>query len=134
MNFLNQDQAHFHQELSKFNFFSFRKSVSLNDLSYRFVKYFFVKSTNSNKFFFFENREFVNRLRDSNKKVYLITGGFDCLIEPVADELGIPLDHMFANRLYFNFNGKHIFLHISYSHNLTLFYTIHHNFIASDRF
>ncbi|XP_055317213.1 phosphoserine phosphatase isoform X2 [Sitodiplosis mosellana] len=51
--------------------------------------------------------EFVSRLRDANKTVYLITGGFDCLIEPVADELGIPLDHMFANRLFFNFNGKY---------------------------
>lgn len=51
------------------------------------------------------NREFVTRLRKANKTVYLITGGFDCIIEPVADELGIPLDHMFANKLYFHFNG-----------------------------
>lgn len=40
--------------------------------------------------------------------MYLITGGFDCLIEPVAQELGIPLDHMFANKLYFQYNGEYL--------------------------
>lgn len=54
---------------------------------------------------FLNKREFVSRLQKANKTVYLITGGFDCLIEPVADELGIPLDHMFANKLFFHFNG-----------------------------
>lgn len=52
-------------------------------------------------------KEFVSRLRKANKTVYLITGGFDCIIEPVAEELGIPLDHMFANKLFFHFNGKY---------------------------
>lgn len=51
-------------------------------------------------------REFVSRLQKANKTVYLITGGFDCLIEPIAEELNIPLDHMFANKLFFQFNGK----------------------------
>lgn len=46
------------------------------------------------------------RLREQNKRVYLITGGFDCLIAPVAEELGIPLENMFANKLYFHFSGK----------------------------
>lgn len=74
-------------------------------------------------FLLFENnREFVTRLRDTNKTVYLITGGFDCLIEPVADELGIPLDHMFANRLFFNFNGE-------FTQNLYFFFlSIFNNF------
>lgn len=53
------------------------------------------------------HREFVTRLREANKTVYLITGGFDCLIEPVAEALGIPLDHMFANKIFFHFNGMY---------------------------
>lgn len=53
------------------------------------------------------HREFVQRLRDDDKQVYLITGGFDCLIEPVAQELGIPMDHMFANKLFFQYNGTY---------------------------
>lgn len=39
--------------------------------------------------------------------MYLISGGFDCLIEPVAIELGIPLQNMFANKLHFTFNGDY---------------------------
>lgn len=55
----------------------------------------------------FVHREFVTRLRDQNKKVYLITGGFDCLIEPICLELGIPLENMFANKIFFHFNGDY---------------------------
>lgn len=47
------------------------------------------------------------RLRQNNTQVYLITGGFNCLIEPVAKELGIPMSNMFANRLFFTFNGEY---------------------------
>lgn len=57
-------------------------------------------------FIFYFCREFVHLLRQNNKEVYLITGGFDCLIEPVAIELGIPLENLFANKLHFYFNGK----------------------------
>ncbi len=39
--------------------------------------------------------------------MYLISGGFDCLIEPVATELGIPIENMFANKLQFYFNGEY---------------------------
>lgn len=63
--------------------------------------------TKLNYFQLIFHREFVTRLREANKTVYLITGGFDCLIEPVANELGIPLDHMFANKLHFHFNGTY---------------------------
>lgn len=55
----------------------------------------------------FIHREFVKRLRDANKLVYLITGGFDCLIEPIATDLGIPLENMYANKLFFQYNGKY---------------------------
>lgn len=52
-------------------------------------------------------RDFILRLRENNIKVYLITGGFDCLIEPVATELGIPLQNMYANKLLFTYNGEY---------------------------
>ena len=38
--------------------------------------------------------------------VYLISGGFRSIIEPVAKEVDIPSKNIFANRLSFYFNGK----------------------------
>merc|ERR1712116_105797 len=35
-------------------------------------------------------KELVETLKLQNKKCYLVSGGFDCLIYPVADSLGIP--------------------------------------------
>lgn len=57
--------------------------------------------------YYIGHRDFVNYLRANNTKVYLITGGFDCLIEPVATELGIPMANMYANKLYFGYNGEY---------------------------
>lgn len=37
----------------------------------------------------------------------MITGGFDCLIEPICLELGIPLENMYANKLFFTFKGDY---------------------------
>lgn len=39
-----------------------------------------------------------------------MSGGFDVMIEPVAEKLSVPYDHIFANKLKFYFNGK---LHIT---------------------
>lgn len=52
-------------------------------------------------------REMIDQLRRNSAEVYLVSGGFDCLIEPVADALEIPLCNLFANKLYFNFNGSY---------------------------
>ncbi|XP_031633304.1 phosphoserine phosphatase-like [Contarinia nasturtii] len=52
-------------------------------------------------------QEFVDRLRHANKTIYLISGGFRCLVEPIAEEIGIPFDHVFANILYFHYNGSY---------------------------
>ncbi|XP_037047969.1 phosphoserine phosphatase isoform X2 [Bradysia coprophila] len=52
-------------------------------------------------------KELVHSLRARQIKVCLISGGFDCLIEPVATELGIPVENMFANKLQFYFNGEY---------------------------
>ncbi|XP_055620299.1 phosphoserine phosphatase isoform X2 [Toxorhynchites rutilus septentrionalis] len=52
-------------------------------------------------------RELIDQLRQSSAEIYLISGGFDCLIEPVADALDIPLCNLFANKLYFHYNGSY---------------------------
>lgn len=51
-------------------------------------------------------KEFVEYLRQKGIEVYLVSGGFDCLIEPVAQQLGIPLRNVFANKLLFSFQGE----------------------------
>lgn len=61
----------------------------------------------NNYFLLFLYRDFVHSLRGNGIKVYLISGGFDCLIEPVAMELGIPFANMFANKLHFTFGGDY---------------------------
>ena len=52
------------------------------------------------------SRELVDRLHERNIKVFLISGGFRCIVEHVATQLSIPLHHVYANRLKFYFNGK----------------------------
>lgn len=49
----------------------------------------------------------MNKLKSEGKQIFLITGGFDCLIHPVATEIGIPLENVYANRLYFTYNGDY---------------------------
>lgn len=50
--------------------------------------------------------DLMSYLRSKNIDIFLVSGGFDCLIEPVAERLGIPFSNVFANKLLFNFNGK----------------------------
>lgn len=52
-------------------------------------------------------RELIEQLRQNSAEIYLVSGGFDCLIEPVADALEVPLCNLFANKLYFHFNGSY---------------------------
>ncbi|CAD6995039.1 phosphoserine phosphatase [Ceratitis capitata] len=52
-------------------------------------------------------RSFMEKLKLERKEIYLISGGFHCLIDPIADELGIPRNHVFANKLTFFFNGDY---------------------------
>uniref|UniRef100_A0A182LZM6 Phosphoserine phosphatase n=1 Tax=Anopheles culicifacies TaxID=139723 RepID=A0A182LZM6_9DIPT len=52
-------------------------------------------------------KELIEQLRKNSAEVFLISGGFDCLIEPVADALQIPLCNLYANRLFFNYNGSY---------------------------
>uniref|UniRef100_UPI0037E71BC3 phosphoserine phosphatase n=1 Tax=Semicossyphus pulcher TaxID=241346 RepID=UPI0037E71BC3 len=52
-------------------------------------------------------RELIDRLHQRNIKVFLISGGFRCIVEHVATQLNIPLHHVYANRLKFYFNGEY---------------------------
>lgn len=52
-------------------------------------------------------RELITHLKSRNIQVYLITGGFSCLIEPVAKAVGIPMENVFANKLLFFYNGEY---------------------------
>ncbi|KAK4005525.1 phosphoserine phosphatase [Daphnia magna] len=49
----------------------------------------------------------INTLHFLNKKPYLISGGFETLILPVANELGIPKENVYANRLKFYYDGSY---------------------------
>ena len=51
-------------------------------------------------------RELVDNLHQRNVNVFLISGGFRCIVEHVASQLSIPLHHVYANRLKFYFNGE----------------------------
>ncbi|XP_013194863.1 phosphoserine phosphatase [Amyelois transitella] len=51
--------------------------------------------------------QLVKELHDRGVVVYLVSGGFRSLIEPVAELLNIPKTNIFANRLKFYFNGEY---------------------------
>ncbi|XP_066252852.1 phosphoserine phosphatase-like [Euwallacea similis] len=49
----------------------------------------------------------VDVLHRRKVPVYLISGGFRCIITPIADQLKISHSHVFANRLKFYFTGEY---------------------------
>lgn len=52
-------------------------------------------------------KDLITQLKLRDIEVYLITGGFDFFIEPIAEEIGIPLENIFANKLLFHYNGDY---------------------------
>ena len=46
--------------------------------------------------------ELVQELQDRGTKVFLVSGGFRAVIEPIADSLNIPRSHVFANSILFD--------------------------------
>ncbi|KAG5893356.1 hypothetical protein JTB14_000121 [Gonioctena quinquepunctata] len=52
-------------------------------------------------------RKLVDLLHARKTPVFLVTGGFKCLIAPIAAQLNIPYEHIFANRLKFYFTGEY---------------------------
>jgi phosphoserine phosphatase len=49
--------------------------------------------------------ELIQALQEANKGVYLVSGGFRIMIEPVAEILNIPKKNIVANTLLFDSNG-----------------------------
>lgn len=49
-------------------------------------------------------------LQDREVPIYIVSGGFDVMIHPVAEELNIPFENVFANRIKFYFNGMFFLL------------------------
>ena len=47
-------------------------------------------------------------LKNVGVATYLVSGGFDCLIHPVAKQLGIPMENVFANGLEFHQDGSYM--------------------------
>lgn len=50
--------------------------------------------------------ELINKLKAYGTDVYLISGGFRQMIKPVALQLGIPQENIFANQLLFGSSGE----------------------------
>ena len=63
--------------------------------------------------------------------MYLISGGFQSIIEPVAEELNIPKGNIIANRFLFYYDGTYLKLQSnyfqSYSKLLTPFHLLGEN-------
>jgi phosphoserine phosphatase len=51
--------------------------------------------------------ELIDLLHERKIPVYLITGGFHSIVDPVAKKLNIPLKNVFANQLLFNDDGSY---------------------------
>lgn len=49
----------------------------------------------------------VSLLLSKGTTVYLVSGGFRRLIEPLAEFLGIPKENVFANRMFFDKEGQY---------------------------
>ncbi|CAG0921298.1 unnamed protein product, partial [Notodromas monacha] len=52
-------------------------------------------------------KDLVSLLHKRGVDVYLVSGGFRCLIEPVAKDLCIPFENIFANSLKFYYKGSY---------------------------
>eukprot|EP00526_Cylindrotheca_closterium_P019306 CAMPEP_0113617440 /NCGR_PEP_ID=MMETSP0017_2-20120614/8783_1 /TAXON_ID=2856 /ORGANISM="Cylindrotheca closterium" /LENGTH=220 /DNA_ID=CAMNT_0000526839 /DNA_START=237 /DNA_END=902 /DNA_ORIENTATION=- /assembly_acc=CAM_ASM_000147 len=49
----------------------------------------------------------VKSLHEKNVDVWLVSGGFRIMIEPVAEELNIPISNIVANHILFDHNGEY---------------------------
>ncbi|BES95660.1 phosphoserine phosphatase [Nesidiocoris tenuis] len=52
-------------------------------------------------------KELVNCLHRRGTNVYLISGGFRSIISPIALQLNIPLENVYANKMKFYFTGEY---------------------------
>lgn len=51
--------------------------------------------------------ELIERLHRSGVDVYLVSGGFDVIIEPAAEQLNISMKNVFANSIKFYYDGSY---------------------------
>jgi phosphoserine phosphatase len=51
--------------------------------------------------------ELVKSLQERGRAVFLVSGGFRPIINPIAESLGIPLDHVFANTILHSEDGSY---------------------------
>lgn len=51
--------------------------------------------------------ELVSLLHQLGRDVYLISGGFDVIIQPAAERLNIPMENVFANSIKFFYDGSY---------------------------
>jgi phosphoserine phosphatase len=82
-------------------------------------------------------REVISSLASKGTTVYLVSGGFREMIEPlVADVLSIPRENVFANKLLFDDKGKrnlltgHFFFHAYIGLRSLLTFLIYYEFIS----
>ncbi|XP_043673907.1 phosphoserine phosphatase isoform X1 [Vespula pensylvanica] len=52
-------------------------------------------------------KNLIKTLHSHKKEVFLVSGGFHCLIRSVAEQLDIPPKNIYANRLKFYFTGDY---------------------------
>lgn len=51
--------------------------------------------------------ELVTALRRRGQEVFLVSGGFRSIINPIAEMLNIPLPHVYANTILYNEDGSY---------------------------
>lgn len=51
--------------------------------------------------------ELIELLQQLGRDVYLISGGFDVIIQPAADKLNIPYENIYANSIKFYYDGSY---------------------------
>ena len=51
--------------------------------------------------------DLIDLLHERKIPVYLVTGGFHSIVDPIAEELNIPLRNVFANTLLFHDDGSY---------------------------
>ncbi|XP_072163280.1 phosphoserine phosphatase-like [Diadema setosum] len=52
--------------------------------------------------------DLVRKLKSLGVAIYLVTGGFTCIVRSFAKVLGIPATNIFANKLLFDYDGNYV--------------------------
>nr|XP_018908971.1 PREDICTED: phosphoserine phosphatase [Bemisia tabaci]XP_018908972.1 PREDICTED: phosphoserine phosphatase [Bemisia tabaci]XP_018908973.1 PREDICTED: phosphoserine phosphatase [Bemisia tabaci] len=52
-------------------------------------------------------KDLIERLHKQGTRVYLVTGGFRVIVEPIAKGLNIPIENIYANEILFDEEGNY---------------------------